>query len=61
MRRLVEVTTLFDAKGRPLTSYEAMEARIKLLEHQRDRLIRAMRGQSLRNGPVVDEPKPIIH
>jgi hypothetical protein len=29
-----------DAKGRPLSSYDAMEKRIKLLEHQNERLLR---------------------
>jgi hypothetical protein len=50
MRKLVDTTRLFDAKGRPLSSYEAMEKRIKLLEYQLARVLRLLRGQKLKAG-----------
>lgn len=45
MRDKVDPIRLFDAKARPLSSYEAMERRIKLLENQRDRLLRMLKHQ----------------
>jgi hypothetical protein len=54
MRKLVDPLYLLDAKCRPLSSYDAMEARIKLLEHQLARMVRLLRGQKLRNEPDLD-------
>lgn len=43
----------FDTKGRPLSSYEAMEKRIKFLEGALDRLARIIRSRAPLK-PVVD-------
>jgi hypothetical protein len=52
MREKVDPIRLFDAKARPLSSYEAMERRIKQLENQRDRLIRMLRHKQRTEEPV---------
>jgi hypothetical protein len=60
--KLVDPSRIFDAKGRSLDSYEVMEKRILFLEHQLARLMRILRGQSLRNGsaPLPEHP-PVLH
>jgi hypothetical protein len=60
MTKLVDPTRLFDAKARPLSSYEAMEKRIKLLENQRDRLIRMLRHQQRTEEPAA-KPANILN
>jgi hypothetical protein len=61
MRKLVDPLRLFDAKARPLSSYEAMEKRIALLEHQNQRLVRILKGRAMRSGELQIEQKPILH
>jgi transcription elongation GreA/GreB family factor len=46
-RRLVDPIHVFDAKGRPLSSYEAMEKRIAFLERWIVRLTRMLRRQQM--------------
>lgn len=50
-QKLVDPTCLMDAKGRPLSSYEAMEKRIEFLERWVVRLTRMLRRQQLIDGP----------
>lgn len=63
MRNDKDPSVLMDAKCRPLSSYDAMEKRIKLLEHQNERLLRIIRGQKLRAGVSEHDPseKMIFH
>lgn len=61
MRKLIDPVHFYDAKGRPISSYEQMEKRIAMLERQNERLLRALRGQIERNGPAPPEDTPTIH
>jgi hypothetical protein len=51
--RKVDPFYLFDAKMRPLSSYEAMEKRIKLLETQLVRALRLIRLYKQKNVPDI--------
>lgn len=49
-RKLVDPSRLMDAKARPLSSYDAMEKRIALLERWNVRLLRMLRRQQMIEG-----------
>lgn len=58
MRNEKDPSVLMDAKCRPLSSYDAMEKRIKLLERQLDRALRLLRGQKMRADMAISEHDP---
>jgi cell shape-determining protein MreC len=60
MREKVDPIRLFDAKARPLSSYEAMERRIKLLERWNDRLLRMLRHKQRLEEPAT-KPASILN
>ncbi len=51
-QKLVDPICLMDAKGRPLSSYDAMEKRIAFLERWIVRLTRMLRRQSMLEEPA---------
>lgn len=61
MRKLVDPIRLFDAKARPMSSYDAMERRIALLERQKDRLLRILRHEMALRGTPEQQTKHVLH